>query len=94
MSQTDPPNDTIFKTSRMFTRRTIALAAGFSLALGSLAAHAALLISADKALATDIFIRVQKSKLAPDLVQRIIDDPENDVTVRTARLLNLGTLTE
>lgn len=47
--------------------------------------EAAQLIKADKAAAADTFIRVQKSKLAPELVRRIIEDPENDFTVTPHR---------
>ncbi|CAN5555496.1 ABC transporter substrate-binding protein [soil metagenome] len=47
--------------------------------------EAAQLIQADKAKAADIFIRVQKSKLAPELVRRIVEDPENDFTVSPHR---------
>lgn len=47
--------------------------------------EAAQLIKADKAAAADIFIRVQNSKLPPELVRKIIDDPENDFTVSPHR---------
>jgi NitT/TauT family transport system substrate-binding protein len=47
--------------------------------------EAAQLVKADKAKAADIFIRVQKSKLSPELVRRIIEDPENDFTVSPHR---------
>jgi NitT/TauT family transport system substrate-binding protein len=47
--------------------------------------EAAQFIKADKAKAADTFIRVQKSKLAPDLVRKIIEDPENDFTVTPLR---------
>ncbi|MDM0014682.1 ABC transporter substrate-binding protein [Variovorax sp. J22P168] len=47
--------------------------------------EAAQLVQADKAKAADIFIRVQKSKLAPELVRRIVEDPENDFTVSPHR---------
>ena len=47
--------------------------------------EAALIVKADKAKAADIFIRVQKSKLSPELVRRIIEDPENDFTVSPHR---------
>ncbi|QBK06172.1 sulfonate ABC transporter substrate-binding protein [Hylemonella gracilis] len=47
--------------------------------------EAAEFIRKDKAagtgLAADVFIRVQKSKLDPALVKKIIEDPENDFTV-------------
>jgi len=43
--------------------------------------EAAQFIRADKAKAADIFIRVQKSKLSPDFVRKVIADPENDFTV-------------
>lgn len=47
--------------------------------------EAAEFIRKDKAAGTgkaaDVFIRVQKSKLDPALVRKIIDDPENDFTV-------------
>ena len=39
----------------------------------------------DKAGAAQTFIRVQKSKLAPDFVRRIVEDPENDFTVSPHR---------
>ena len=47
--------------------------------------EAAQLVKADKGKAADIFIRVQKSKLSPELVRRIIEDPENDFTVSPHR---------
>lgn len=47
--------------------------------------EAAQLVKADKAKATEIFIRVQKSKLDPALVRRIIEDPENEFTVSPHR---------
>ncbi|MFN9474679.1 ABC transporter substrate-binding protein [Acidovorax sp.] len=47
--------------------------------------EAAQIIKADKAKAADIFIRVQKSKLAPELVRKIVEDPENDFTVSPHR---------
>jgi NitT/TauT family transport system substrate-binding protein len=47
--------------------------------------EAAHIIQADKAKAADIFIRVQKSKLAPELVRKIVEDPENDFTVSPHR---------
>lgn len=49
--------------------------------------EAARLVKADKAKAAEIFIRVQKSKLAPDLVRKIIDDPENAYTIQPQRSL-------
>jgi NitT/TauT family transport system substrate-binding protein len=39
----------------------------------------------DKARTADIFIRVQKSRLAPELVRKILADPENDFTVSPQR---------
>jgi NitT/TauT family transport system substrate-binding protein len=42
--------------------------------------EAAEFIRKDKAKAAEIFIRVQKSKLDPALVRKIIEDPENDFT--------------
>lgn len=47
--------------------------------------EAAQLIRVDKAKAAEIFIRVQNSKLAPALVRRIVEDPENDFTVSPFR---------
>jgi NitT/TauT family transport system substrate-binding protein len=47
--------------------------------------EAAQFIRANKAKAADTFIRVQKSKLAPDLVRKIVEDPENDFTVSPYR---------
>jgi NitT/TauT family transport system substrate-binding protein len=47
--------------------------------------EAAQFIKANKAKAADTFIRVQKSKLAPDLVRKIVEDPENDFTVSPYR---------
>jgi len=47
--------------------------------------EAAQIIKADKAKAAEIFIRVQKSKLAPELVRKIVEDPENDFTVSPHR---------
>lgn len=49
--------------------------------------EAAKLVKADKAKAAEIFIRVQKSKLAPELVRKIIDDPENSYTIQPQRSL-------
>ncbi|KRB82178.1 ABC transporter substrate-binding protein [Noviherbaspirillum sp. Root189] len=43
------------------------------------------LIQADKAAAADTFIRVQKSKLSPELIRKIIEDPENHFTVSPHR---------
>ncbi|MBS0348778.1 MAG: ABC transporter substrate-binding protein [Proteobacteria bacterium] len=47
--------------------------------------EAAKLVKADKAKAAEIFIRVQKSKLAPELVRKIIEDPENTYTIQPQR---------
>jgi NitT/TauT family transport system substrate-binding protein len=47
--------------------------------------EAAKLIKADKAKAADTFIRIQNSKLPPDLVRKILDDPENDFTISPHR---------
>lgn len=47
--------------------------------------EAAQLIRADKTRAAEIFIRVQNSRLAPALVRRIVEDPENDFTVSPHR---------
>lgn len=47
--------------------------------------EAAQFIKANKAKAADTFIRVQKSKLAPELVRKIVEDPENDFTVSPYR---------
>jgi NitT/TauT family transport system substrate-binding protein len=47
--------------------------------------EAAQLIKADKAKAADTFIRIQKSKLSPELVRKIVEDPENDFTVSPHR---------
>ncbi|MBS0371867.1 MAG: ABC transporter substrate-binding protein [Proteobacteria bacterium] len=49
--------------------------------------EAAKLVKADKAKAAEIFIRVQKSRLAPELVRKIIDDPENSYTIQPQRSL-------
>ncbi|SFD81975.1 ABC transporter substrate-binding protein [Paracidovorax konjaci] len=43
--------------------------------------EAAQWIRANKAQAAETFIRVQQSKLSPDFVRRILDDPENDFTI-------------
>ena len=43
--------------------------------------EAAQWIRANKAQAADTFIRVQKSKLSPEFVRKIIEDPENDFTI-------------
>jgi len=48
-------------------------------------AEAAEIIRTDKKKAAEIFIRVQKSKLSPELVQQIIEDPENDFTISPHR---------
>ena len=48
-------------------------------------AEAADLIRTDKKKAAEIFIRVQKSRLPPELVQQIIEDPENDFTISPHR---------
>ncbi|WP_293775833.1 ABC transporter substrate-binding protein [uncultured Oxalicibacterium sp.] len=42
-------------------------------------------IKNNKDKAADIFIRVQKSKLSPELVRKIVNDPENDFTVSPHR---------
>jgi NitT/TauT family transport system substrate-binding protein len=42
-------------------------------------------IKKNKAKAAETFIRVQKSKLSLDFVQKILDDPENDFTVSPYR---------
>lgn len=42
-------------------------------------------VKKDKARAADIFIKVQKSKLSPEFVRRIVEDPENDFTVSPYR---------
>lgn len=44
-------------------------------------AEAAQWIRANKAQAADTFIRVQKSKLSPEFVRKIVEDPENDFTI-------------
>ena len=44
-------------------------------------AEAADWINANKAEAAEVFIRQQNSKLPPELVQQIIDDPENHFTI-------------
>ena len=44
-------------------------------------AEAAQWIRANKAQAAEVFIRQQKSKLSPEFVRRILDDPENDFTI-------------
>ncbi|WP_079436573.1 ABC transporter substrate-binding protein [Zoogloea sp. LCSB751] len=49
--------------------------------------EAAKLVKADKAKAAEIFIRVQKSKLSPELVRKIIEDPENTYTIQPQRSL-------
>lgn len=43
--------------------------------------EAAQWIRANKAQAAEIFIRVQQSRLSPEFVRRILDDPENDFTI-------------
>jgi NitT/TauT family transport system substrate-binding protein len=47
--------------------------------------EAAQFVKADKARAADVFIRVQQSRLSPDFVRRIVEDPENDFTVSPYR---------
>lgn len=47
--------------------------------------EAAQLIKTDKPKAADIFIRVQKTRLASELVRKIVEDPENDFTVSPYR---------
>jgi NitT/TauT family transport system substrate-binding protein len=47
--------------------------------------EAAQFIRADKRKAAETFIRVQKSNLSPDLVQKILEDKENDFTVSPQR---------
>jgi NitT/TauT family transport system substrate-binding protein len=47
--------------------------------------EAAQIIRADKRKAAETFIRVQKSSLPLDLVQKIVEDPENDFTVSPHR---------
>lgn len=48
-------------------------------------AEAAQWIRANKAQAAETFIRVQKSKLPPEFVRRIVEDPENDFTIAPQR---------
>lgn len=48
-------------------------------------AEAADWIRANKAQAADTLIRVQKSKLSPAFVRRIVEDPENDFTISPQR---------
>ncbi|RYF02157.1 MAG: sulfonate ABC transporter substrate-binding protein [Comamonadaceae bacterium] len=43
--------------------------------------EAAQWIRANKAQAAETFIRVQKSKLSPESVRKIVEDPENDFTI-------------
>jgi NitT/TauT family transport system substrate-binding protein len=43
--------------------------------------EAAQWIRANKAQAAETFIRVQKSKLSPEFVRKIVEDPENDFTI-------------
>lgn len=60
-------------------------------ALYAALAEAAQWIRENKAAAADTFIRVQKSKLAPELVRKMVEDPENDFTIvpqRTAVYAN------
>lgn len=61
--------------------------------------EAALWIRNNKAKAADVFIRLQQSKLPPELIRKIIDDPENTFTITPQRtfvyaseLHNLGVL--
>ncbi|MDO9419944.1 MAG: ABC transporter substrate-binding protein [Herminiimonas sp.] len=42
-------------------------------------------IKSNKAKAADTFIRIQKSKLEPELVRSIVEDPENDFTISPHR---------
>ncbi|BEU97854.1 ABC transporter substrate-binding protein [Acidovorax sp. DW039] len=42
-------------------------------------------VKTNKAKAAEVFIRVQQSKLPPELVRRIVEDPENDFTVTPQR---------
>ena len=42
-------------------------------------------VKKDKARAADIFIKLQKSKLSPKFVRRIVEDPENDFTISPHR---------
>ena len=61
--------------------------------------EAAQWIRNNKAKAADVYIRQQKSKLSPELIRTIIDDPENDFTITPQRtfvyateLHNIGVL--
>jgi NitT/TauT family transport system substrate-binding protein len=47
--------------------------------------EAAQFIQANKSKAADTFIRVQKSRLAPEFVRKIVEDPENDFTASPFR---------
>ena len=47
--------------------------------------EAAAWIRDNKAQAADVFIRQQKSKLSPEFVRQIINDPENDFTIAPHR---------
>ena len=48
-------------------------------------AEAAQIIKADKAAAAETYIRVEKSRLDPALVKKIIEDPEIDFTITPQR---------
>ncbi|CPR21354.1 ABC transporter substrate-binding protein [Brenneria goodwinii] len=48
-------------------------------------AEAAEIIKADKAAAAETYIRVEKSRLDPALVKRIVEDPEIDFTITPER---------
>lgn len=47
--------------------------------------EASQIIKADKAAAAETYIRVEKSKLDPELVKRIVADPEIDFTITPER---------
>jgi NitT/TauT family transport system substrate-binding protein len=47
--------------------------------------EAAQIVKADKAKAAETFIRIEKSKLSPEFVRKIIEDPENEFTASPYR---------
>jgi NitT/TauT family transport system substrate-binding protein len=44
-------------------------------------AEASQIVKANKAAATETYIRVEKSRLSPELVKKIVEDPEIDFTI-------------
>lgn len=78
-----PATFNVLYTTQKFHEQNPKTYAAFYAALG----EAAQWIRDNKDEAADVFIRQQKSRLAPDFVREIIADPENDFTITPHRTL-------